>query len=342
MMACGIALVSGLPGCLNHGVLVSVVIPTYKRPHLLRQAVQSVLAQTYRPIELVIVDDGSPDDTFAQIQAMAAQVNAAGVTPSFHTKPNGGVASTRNFGIAKATGELIALLDDDDLFMPTKLAKQVAAIAAAGADASCCQVERRMGGKIRPYPHDPAALIHGRNPAGVMRQTAWGHTNSLVFSRNVVQACGGYDERLKIFEDDDFLIRLAHHASFAPVPEVLATWIDQPQSLSQVPDYATLMRRDEYRRRQADYTREACRNLPNWDQAAWQFAVADWYKQIVNHHIWAGDLAGAAENLRQGASRAGWLKPLARARRKLWKARLFALVGLRVRNPKGDALYDNL
>lgn len=321
-------------------MLISVVIPTYKRPHLLREAVKSVLAQTYRPIELVIVDDGSLDDTFAQIQAMGAQVQAAGVTPSFHTKPNGGVASTRNFGMARARGDLIALLDDDDLFMPTKLEKQAAAIMATGADASCCQVERRMGGKNRPYPHDPAALIHGRNPAGVLRQTAWGHTNSLVVKREVLEACGGYDERLRIFEDDEFLIRLAHHASFAPVPEVLATWIDQPNSLSQVPDKAALKRRDDNRRLQADITREACRGLPGWDESAWQYAVAGWYKEIVNHNIWLGDLAAAAEDLRQGVARAGWLEPLRRCRRKLWKARLYALVGLRVRDRRRDPVYD--
>ncbi|MBE7491728.1 MAG: glycosyltransferase family 2 protein [Planctomycetes bacterium] len=321
-------------------MLVSVVIPTFRRPHLLRQAVQSVLAQTWRPIELVVVDDGSPDDSFAQIQAMSAEVSAADVTPAFSTKPNGGVASARNFGIARASGELVAFLDDDDLFFPTKLEKQVAAMASSGAGASCCQVERRVGDSSRPYPHDPAGLIKGRDPAGVLRRAAWGHTNSLVVRREVLKACGGYDERLQIFEDDEFLIRLAHHADFAPVPEVLATWIDRPDSLSRVPDKAALQRRDHNRRLQADITREACRNLAGWNEPAWQHAVALWYKQIVNHYIWAGDLAGAAENLRQGVARAGWLEPLRRTRRKLWKARLYALVGLRVRDRRRDPIYD--
>jgi len=321
-------------------VLVSVVIPTYKRPHLLKLAVDSVLAQTYRPIELVVVDDGSPDDSFAQIQPWRAEIQAAGVRPEFHTKANGGVAAARNFGIAKATGDCVAFLDDDDLYMPTKLEKQVAAITNANADASCCQVDRRTGAKSRAYPDSPAGLITGRDPSGVMRLTAWAHTNSLVVKRNLLQAIGGYDERLRIFEDDDFLIRLAHHANFAPVPEVLATWIDQPNSLSQVPDYATLMRRDESRRNQLDWTREACKALPGWDEDAWKVSAARWYKQIINHHIWAGDVPGARENLKQAVQRAGWAKLLKQVRRKVLKARLLGLVGLRVRNPKRDPLYD--
>ena len=323
---------------LNPCVLVSVVIPTYRRPQLLRLAVQSVLAQTYRPIELVIVDDGSPDGSFAQVQAMADEIRAAGVTPSLHTKANGGVACARNFGMARATGELIALLDDDDLFMPEKLARQVAAIGTA--DACVCRVERRRGARIEPYPTHISGLLQGRNPAGVMRNQAWAHTNSLLLRRELLARMGPYNESLKIFEDDEFLWRLAHYANVAALPDVLATWIDHPGSLSQVPDWPSMLRRDENRRRQLEITREACAGLPNWDEAAWRDGVAEAYRQIVNHHIWRGDIAGAKQNLARGFELAGPLKPLRKARRKLWKARLLGLVGLRVRNPKRDPLYD--
>lgn len=315
-----------------------MVIPTYKRPQLLRLAVDSVLAQTYRPLELVIVDDGSPDGSFAQVQGMEADIRAAGVMPSLHTKPNGGVASTRNYGMARATGELIALLDDDDLFMPEKLSRQVAALG--DADACVCRVERRRGQRIEPYPTHIEGLLKGRNPAGVMRGQAWAHTNSLLLRRSLLARMGPYNESLRIYEDDEFLWRLAHHADVAALPDVLATWIDHPGSLSQVPDWPTMLKRDENRRRQLELTREACRHLPNWDEAAWRDGLSEAYRQIINHHIWRGDITGAKQNLARGLELAGPLQPLRRARRKLWKARLLGLIGLRVRNPKRDPLYD--
>lgn len=320
--------------------LISVVIPVYKRPELLRVAVASVIAQTHRPIELVIVDDGSPDDTAVQMQALTPEVVAAGITASFHTKPNGGVASARNYGIARATGEFIALLDADDEYFTTKLEKQLAAVLAEEADASSCLVERRIGERVSLYPADAAGLLSGHNPGGLLRLEVWTHTNSLFLSRRLLDRAGMYDEGLEIFEDDEFLIRLAHHGKFAAVPEALATWIDQPESLSQVPDYATLMMRDRNRRKQLDITREVCGDLPGWDESAWKRSVDRWYKQIINHYIWANDLKGATENLEAGVARAGWLPLLKRSRKKLRKAKLLGLIGLRVRNPKNDPIYE--
>ncbi|MEZ5991331.1 MAG: glycosyltransferase family A protein [Planctomycetota bacterium] len=320
--------------------LISAVIPAYKRPELLKQAVESVIAQTHRPLELVIVNDGSPDDTAAQMEAMRPAVEAAGIAASFHSKENGGVASARNYGMQRASGEYVALLDADDLFFPTKLEKQLAAVSAENADASSCLVERRIGERVSLYPSDAAGLLSGRNPGGVLRLEVWTHTNSLFLSRELLDRAGLYDERLEIFEDDAFLIRLAHHGKFAAVPEALATWIDQPESLSQVPDYATLMMRDRNRRKQLDITREVCSDQPGWDESAWKRSVDRWYKQIINHYIWANDLKGATENLEAGVARAGWLPLLKRSRKKLRKAKLLRLIGLRIKNPKNDPIYD--
>jgi glycosyltransferase involved in cell wall biosynthesis len=336
-------------GWLNPGVpaLVSVVIPVYERPELLRRAIQSVLAQTHRPLELVVVDDGSPDDTFKQLQDMRAEVEAAGVTPSFHTKENGGVASARNYGIGKAIGEYITLLDADDRYLPTKVEKELAAVQAEGVDAAVCQVERRVGqverrvgDKVSLYPGEVSGLLKGHNPAGVMNLKAWAHTNSLFLSRELIQRAGVYDESLRIFEDDEYLIRLAHHGKFSAVAEALATWEDQQDSLSQVPDLKKLLWRDDNRRRQLQLTREKCEGLPGWDEDAWKTSVARWYKQIINHYIWANDLNAAAAWLQEGVNLAGWRPLLKRQRKKLRKARLLGLIGLRVRNPKNDPIYD--
>ena len=100
---------------------VSVVIPTYNRSDYILEAVESILTQTYRDFEIIIVDDGSTDDTR---DVLAGQIEAG--TIRYIYQENRSKSAARNHGIRLAKGEYIAFLDSDDLFTPTKLAKQVA------------------------------------------------------------------------------------------------------------------------------------------------------------------------------------------------------------------------
>ena len=102
---------------------VSVIIPTHNRRDLLRAAIDSVLAQTYPEIEIIVVDDGSTDDT---TEAMAQYIGRI----VYLRQSNQGVAATRNAGIRAATGEYLTFLDDDDLMLPTKIERQVQLLAA--------------------------------------------------------------------------------------------------------------------------------------------------------------------------------------------------------------------
>ena len=102
---------------------VSVIIPTYNRSKLLRVAVESVLAQTYPNIEVIVVDDGSTDD----MAAVAAQY---GGRVTYLKQPNQDVAAARNTGIRAASGEYLSFLDDDDLILPTKIERQVQVLAS--------------------------------------------------------------------------------------------------------------------------------------------------------------------------------------------------------------------
>ncbi|MDY6945264.1 MAG: glycosyltransferase family A protein [Pseudomonadota bacterium] len=99
--------------------LVSVIIPTYNRAALLREAVESALQQTYSPIEVVVVDDGSTDDTGAVMQEFGERIR-------YSRRPNGGVNAARNVGIKQAKGQFLAFLDSDDLWEPYKIELQVA------------------------------------------------------------------------------------------------------------------------------------------------------------------------------------------------------------------------
>ena len=102
--------------------LVSIVVPTYNRLAYLRQAVQSVFDQTYRQWELIVVDDGSTDGTAAYVASLGGRVRAL-------TLPRrGGAARARNAGVGAARGAYVAFLDSDDLWLPEKLAIQMAGL----------------------------------------------------------------------------------------------------------------------------------------------------------------------------------------------------------------------
>jgi glycosyltransferase involved in cell wall biosynthesis len=106
--------------------LVSVVIPTFNRAHCIAATIESALAQTHRDLEIVVVDDGSRDDT----AAVVARVEARDPRVRYVHQDNAGVSAARNRGFAEARGEFVALLDSDDLWLPDKLAAQVRCLEA--------------------------------------------------------------------------------------------------------------------------------------------------------------------------------------------------------------------
>ena len=101
--------------------LVSIIIPVYNCGRYLAQAIESVLAQTYRPIQVVVVDDGSTDSSIE----VARQYSESS---SCYTQPHGGIAAARNKGVDLTQGEYLAFLDADDVWLEEKLARQVAAL----------------------------------------------------------------------------------------------------------------------------------------------------------------------------------------------------------------------
>lgn len=104
---------SGEPG------LVSVLIPTFNRAYILGKTIESVLAQTYQPLEIIVVDDGSTDETRTLIESFGTRIR-------YIYQKNAGLAAARNMGLAAARGEFIAFQDSDDLWLPWKLQAQVA------------------------------------------------------------------------------------------------------------------------------------------------------------------------------------------------------------------------
>lgn len=176
---------------------VSVVIPVYNRAKALEEAVRSVSAQSFHDIEIVIVDDGSADETPSILAELAKEDSRIHL---LRHDTNRGAGATRNTGISAAQGLWIALLDSDDLWRPEKLERQM---EKGGAGIVLCDAWFRSKGrdKLRALPANPdwGQLIvqgHGFNPG-----------SALLARKSVFEAVGPFDESLKRLEDWDWFIR---------------------------------------------------------------------------------------------------------------------------------------
>ena len=173
--------------------LVSIVIPVFNGERFIGEAIESVLAQTYEPIELIVVDDESTDGS--------AQVADAyeGVTVIRH-RPNGGPAVARNRGIAVAKGACIGILDADDMMKPKRIEKQVAAVE--GGSDFVLTLEELL---VEPGVEMPEFFTARRAPISD-RDDLW-LTSSVLVTREAIERLGPYDESLRYGEDVDFVLR---------------------------------------------------------------------------------------------------------------------------------------
>ncbi|MEZ5098540.1 MAG: glycosyltransferase [Thermoleophilia bacterium] len=176
------------------GPLVSCIVPCFQGVRYLADALDSILAQTHRPIEPIVVDDGSTDGSAAVVRRFGAAV-------AYVHQPNRGAAAACNRGVALARGELIAFLEQDDLWEPDKLARQVAALAAAPDRAFCVAHARNFW---VPELAAEAARHAGRRAA----QPVPGYViQTLVARREAFERVGGFDESLPYTFATDWFLR---------------------------------------------------------------------------------------------------------------------------------------
>jgi glycosyltransferase involved in cell wall biosynthesis len=204
--------------------LVSVVTPTRNRAHFLAELAEAILAQTHRPLEWLLADDGSSDGT-AQVVDQIGQRWAGidGVELRALSQPQRGAAAARNLALRQARGELIQFLDSDDLLCPAKLASQAAALSeTTRADVAYGPWRELFGaGSSRRGPlrqRRPRADEHAML-CGYLSGTWYCPCHSYLFKRAVVRRIGAWDERLDQAQDSDYLIRtLLSGARFVHVP----------------------------------------------------------------------------------------------------------------------------
>jgi glycosyltransferase involved in cell wall biosynthesis len=203
---------------------VSVVLPAYNRAGSILAAVDSVLGQTFRDFELLVVDDGSTDGTMAALDGVRDPRLRLLANPR-----NMGAGAARNTGIRAARADWVAFQDSDDEWLPRKLALQLARLDAAGDGhvAAYCGMAV-VGGldegagrtSLRYIPDPQLAKVEGDIQAALLRESLVS-TQTLIARRDSLLAIGGFDESLPALEDWDCAIRLAALGPFAFVDEPL-------------------------------------------------------------------------------------------------------------------------
>ncbi len=195
---------------------VSVVIPTYNRVSTVVRAIESVLTQTYQDLEIIVVDDGSTDNTHEVIR----RLHDPRLRYIRHDGNRGGSAA-RNTGIEASTGEYIAFLDSDDEWLPQKLEKQVYLLqrsdSSVGAVYSGFVVINEHGERTNiSIPKYRGAILKD-----LFSVNSVGTVSTVMIRRECVSQVGAFDSAMVSCQDWDMWIRLAKHYKFDFVPEVL-------------------------------------------------------------------------------------------------------------------------
>src|SRR5215469_11490611 len=199
---------------------VSVVIGAYNGERFLRPAIESILNQTFRDFELIVIDDCSTDNSPQILREFTDERMRL-----IRNERNLGIAGTTNKGIAAARGEYIALQDHDDLSWPTRFECQVAFLDShpqAGMVGSSCNVIDEEGKLV---PHWPVEYENIHLRWAILWRCPFFHT-SVVLRRSSIQEVGGYssDPQYRFSEDYEFMSRVAVRYAVANLPQLLACW----------------------------------------------------------------------------------------------------------------------
>jgi len=192
--------------------MISAIVTTYNRPDLVREAIDSALAQTYEDLEVIVVDDGSTDETPEVLASYGDRIRVV-------TKPNGGVASARNAGIRASSGELLAFLDDDDIWLPEKTAVQ-AAYMAEHPEIGICYTDCARFNEHGELGDPDRKPLTGR----VFTEFVENYFiifSTIVVPRAAIDRVGMFDEEYLRQDDLDFMARILEHYPAGYVDEKL-------------------------------------------------------------------------------------------------------------------------
>ena len=210
--------------------LITVVIPTYNHERFLRDAVESALAQTYPFVEIIVVDDGSTDNTPVLMETYADRVQ-------YIRQTNRGLSGARNSGILAARGEFIALLDADDFWQHNYLrVTHKALIADVGLGAVQTGL-RFVDGQGKPLPQSGVATVPNDQMYDRLLDGEFFAPSAVVIRRWALAAVGLFDLDLRASEDWEIWLRVAHSYRFAGIAEPLLNYRVHGNNMSGDPEY---------------------------------------------------------------------------------------------------------
>ena len=205
--------------------LVSAIIATYNRAHIVEEAIESILHQTYANVELIVIDDGSVDNTREVLDRYAGRIKSV-------YQENAGPAAAWNRGIQESRGEIITFLGSDDIWLPTFLQNQVAVLQEAGEAVPCCLCNGWLRyGTGKGTTSFEYSLLNSELPRGVWtnvkevlstRFVAFGQM--VAIRRSVLERIGLFDKDLRYLEDYDMALRLAVEGPWGFIREPLVVW----------------------------------------------------------------------------------------------------------------------
>ncbi len=201
---------------------VSVIIPTFNRSKFLERSVMSVVNQTVKPTEIIIVDDGSTDDTKSVVDRLINSVTDIRIIYTY--QDNAGAGAARNTGVMNSSCKWIAFNDSDDEWLPTKLERQIeySKLHPEYDMIYCSYVLIREGQQtvsIAPYTQD-RKITEGSIHINLLVKNTIG-TPTILMKKNDFEICGGFDSALKCIEDWDFVINFSKEHLIGYVDEVL-------------------------------------------------------------------------------------------------------------------------
>ena len=212
-------------------MMLIVIIPNYNYAAYVGEAVQSVLAQTYRNIEIIVVNNGSIDNSLEVLNGFGDKIILV-------NQSNRGQSGARNAGLTKSTGGLIAFLDADDLWEPTKLEKQIALMSDdiqliySGLSRFDDKSGETLSLEFPRYKGNCTPHFLGNPGISVVL----GGESSALFSRELLSKVGSFDSNLSISAGWDFFRRCSYFTNFDFVPEVLIKYRIHANNMSSVPE----------------------------------------------------------------------------------------------------------
>jgi glycosyltransferase involved in cell wall biosynthesis len=215
--------------------IVDIIIPAYNAAHYLPTALDSVIAQTFQDWRILLVDDGSTDNT---AEVVAPYIEQLGPRLKYIHQPNGGLPHARNTAIRNGSAEFLALLDADDIWLPHRLEDSLRAFAGrplVGVSYGLISWIDPQGNITGTFAGNPEPKEGRIAPAIFMRKVDL-PCPTMTFRRRCVEEVGGFDETMRATEDRDLWLRIALRYEVACIPRVIAYYRTSPQSMSADPD----------------------------------------------------------------------------------------------------------